>query len=155
MIMKKIVLLLSSLFLLSGCGLLKVPPQPMAFQHNAYLGNYWGKWEEFPWHSFQGYPNNFVVYTDGFHPSNFLFRVTLNSFSGMQIGEEAQFKGTIEYWENEYTTKERFVERPTVIPISESILRKRAATIRVWRKENGFIYNIFFDGVGLGLAIPW
>lgn len=162
--MKKILLLLTCCSLLSGCSLL-FPPDPMSFRYSIYLDGYWGKWSDFYTATYQGSPQKFTVYNPYGHPSQFYFRVTItDTFNEYAIPDSfVSFKGYIEYREIDYhlgrtpTIKEfsrNFVTSPSTFNSGKII--KRSATISISRTpKRGYVYNIFFDDVGLGLTIPW
>lgn len=158
--MKKFLLFLTCCSLLSGCSIL-VPTTPMRFQYCSYIDDYWGEWKEH-YDSFKGSPGNFVVFSSFSHPSEFKYRVTVTNYNDAQLYKKdwfVKFQGYIEYRDITYRTtiKEKsrdFVQTPPSSPISKDII-KRPAEIRILKKQNGYVYNIYFDGVGLGLTIPW
>lgn len=161
--MKKIVWLLTCCSLLSGCSIL-FPPDPLSFSYAQYIDGYWGKWEKFYSETYQGSPRQFIVYNKYGHPSNFCFRVTItDTFNEYTVPDDfVSFNGYIEcrgtQWHDRkpFTLQEQsrfFVRLPTK---SSGNIIKRPATIRIMRiPKRGYVYNIFFDDVGLGLTIPW
>lgn len=158
--MKKFLLLLTCCSLLSGCSIL-FPPDPMSFRYSKYLDGYWGNWENFFYAAYHGSPQQFTVYNQHGHPSDFYFRVTItDTFNEYAIPDHfVSFKGYIEYRQKDgYTTIKEFsrgfVNFPDVKNYGNII--KRPARISISRTpKRGFVYNIFFDDVGLGLTIPW
>lgn len=159
--MKKIFLLLSCCVLFSACGILSYSNYP--FAHHAYIGGYWGDWEHYSIYKFQGTHGNFVVYLQDHHPNDYSYRVTVSNYNEYRVTKNdwAEFQGSIEYKVSEYslqnnTYKElskEFVSRSWPTPIGVNI--KRPATIRIRKYGSAYVYDIYFDGVGLGVQIPW
>ena len=159
--MKKIILLLSLLCVFSACGILTYSNYP--FGHCAYIGGYWGDWERYYTYKFQGTPGNFVVYYEYDHPSDYGYRVMISNYNDYRVTKNdwAEFQGSIEYKVSEYslqnnTYKElskEFVSRSR--PTSIGVNIKRPATISIKKYGSAYLYNIYFDDVGLGVQIPW
>lgn len=164
---KRIITILCGVLLISGCGVYK-----NNISYCQYLGGYWGQWKNYYNYSdgwgygtkwaYWGEKDNFVVYEQGNHPSDFSYRITILSFDDKKLskGEWKEYHGYVEYHsskpyyssgDSDYFVKNKL---PNLSSYGEYII-KRFATIKVQRGSPSYTYNVFFDNVGFGVTIPW
>lgn len=133
-----------------------------SIQYSQYIGGYWGQWKTLSNWAFWGAPNEFVVYKQNKHPSDFCFRLTVNGFSYNYLnnGEQIERSGIIEYSTgmpsvNDKTTSKWFVEDDLPYLSSYSDRKTRPARVIVEKKGGRYYYHVSFDDVGFVITIPW
>lgn len=122
-----------------------------------YLNGYWGDWESFPDYLFKirGNPDNFIGYSASSHPSQYQFKVTVNGFdkSVLKKLKEKDYSGSIE---TNGFSRSFVTVLPYAPPTDGRNMRTYSARIKVFYKgHDRYVYNIWFDNVGLGLDITF
>lgn len=159
----KVILLLPIILMLTGCGTF------YKLSCSQYLDGYWGDWKDLSWCEVKGQPDEFIVYAKSKHPSEFGVRVMINNYDAKAVkrlkkNEALTFNGTVEYRRKDYRVSQylysqqskTWVESLPYLDYVTNEVIKRNATIKVYRNFDGTItYNALFDGVGVGLCIPW
>ena len=162
--MKKVLLiLLPIILLLTGCGTY------YKLSCSQYLDGYWGDWISLSWCKVKGQPDDFIVYSESNHPSEYGVKIHINNYDAQAVkrlkkDQSLSFSGTIEYNRKDYRVSQFLYSQqsetwvkslPYLEYVSDDKI-KRNATIKVYRNFDGTItYNALFDGVGVGLCIPW
>lgn len=164
---KRIITILLGVLLISGCGVYK-----NNISYCQYIGGYWGRWKNYyEYDTYGGYgtrwaywgeKDNFVVYRQGDHPSDFSYRITILSFDENKLPKDEwkEYRGYVEYhsYDPSYSSgnSEYFVRHQLPeLSSSGNYVIKRWATIKVKRGSPSYTYNVLFDNVGFGVTIPW
>ena len=172
--MNKVFSILLFTVLLTRCGIYdNLSPQHLMYSE--YIDGYWGSWKYFEYESssstvinsiFHGSLNDFVVHSRVSHPSEFGIRVKVKYFDESQLSLDtwASFSGTIEYRHDGYSdiqSESKWFIQHRLYGLSLSSpssvfnkIAKRNATIKIMKSKNSYTYNIYFDGVGIGLDVP-
>lgn len=156
--------------------ILIIAPLLCRAQDGCFLVNgYWSKWQNLYGAEFQGAINDFVLYPEYQHPSEFFVRVRINNFylpSKQQIKEHKktntwfEYSGTVEYYvSNQYPTIESIFKDyvpwgtwknmyPKLLQMEKEQYVKRTAnaTIKLAPTKEPIILNIYFDSVGFGIS---
>ena len=90
---KRIITILLGVLLICGCGVYK-----NNISYCQYIGGYWGQWKNYyEYNTYGGYgtrwaywgeKDNFVVYRQGDHPSDFSYRITILSFDESKLPKD-------------------------------------------------------------------
>lgn len=120
------------------------------------IDGYWDSWQDSHC-GYQGDEGNFVIYRSN-HPSDYSLRLKIYNASNLpsRKGESRKYKGTIEFrhYENDSKAYLRSLSSELGLIKSGSVY-SRSADIEVQKTGDGYIYNVYFDGVGLALSVPW
>lgn len=127
-----------------------------------YRGGYWGEWERSYTCAAKGNVGSFVLYRDGDHPSEWGMKVTvngLNSTKDLDSDEWDSFSGLFEFYSTQTTTSKAVQNvvhlwNSSYMRPHGSIHYSRPATIKAQRGFGRVTYNVFFDGVGIGIILP-
>lgn len=163
--MKKIVIILMTAFILTGCGVL-FGTSNNQMSYCTYIDGYWGNWEwfnQFSHASFYGTPGDFIVYQGYGHKSDYSLKIVANNCNLSSRDKDAinsrswyEYRGYITYRDSRrYKSSKEYISNFSYVLTSGNYEVTRPATIKVYPKKDGYIYNIYFDGVGLALNIPW
>ena len=154
--LRTILLIIGASLLISGCGILI----PKPFTRAIYKDGYWDQWYDISGSGYYGRPNDFVLYNS--HPADFFCKVTISNYNENRLNNKqfAVFNGYIEYHDtvekdSDVGRSRRYIDHFGSSSYAYGNLIKRPAEIRVLKRWNGYVYNVFFDGVGIGLTIPW
>lgn len=146
-----------------------------AFSYCKNINGYWGEWKNSVSYSsgevLQGNYDEFIIYHNSYHPSAYLLKVKINGLviesskieknrmkAAIKANTWYEYTGTVEYFTNDYcnSTKE-VVNRWPYIPNATdtgSHSNIKQATIKIQPfKKNPVVYNIFFDGFGIGIQL--
>lgn len=163
--MKKIILIIASLYMFWGCGMLY--SQQSYNQYATFIDGYWGPWKSYFSSSvrYAGGPASFTAYDIRNHPSDFCYRINYWGFNKNDIktNQWTTYEGTIEFYayngNSDIDASRSFVKSGlSYLESSFGVLNKlfkREATIKVKKEHGLYLYNIYFDGVGFAVAIPW
>lgn len=149
----------------TSCGILYNSYNRVSY--STYIDGYWGEWNYFNQYdnaSFYGNPSDFIVYCGGTHKSYYAIKVVANNcYLSPKDNSRTwyEYNGYITYKTNnlydggEKCSREYIRGFDYTLDIWSPKQVTRPATIKIYPKRDGFVYNIFFDSVGLGLNIPW
>lgn len=160
--MRKIVLTL--LFFVSVCNCFA------QIKTCAYYDGYWGNWKTWynTW-SIRGSYAGFILYLQGVHPSNYSFKFVIDSYSPpskdvlkahRKANQWFEYTGTVEYYVIEsYPTIKDLLKHdgfpywcPANVKTQPIAKRVTRAKIKIAPyKTHPQVYNIWFDGVGVGI----
>ena len=135
-----------------------------------YLDGYWGQWEEQIMFRLYGNSHSFSVYEYGTHPSEFIFRFQIHSYSTpdkktikhhFKNNLWYEYSGTVEYYVSEEYPTIRTILRKYRFPFyggwvrpGPCATRTAKATIRIAPyKQYPRVYNIWFDDVAVGIDL--
>lgn len=164
--MKRVYLFLLSAFLLTSCGIL-FGNSNASMSYCTYVDGYWGNWKyfhEMQHASFYGTPGNFIVYQGHGHKSNYSIKIDANNCylsskdkAAIRSHRWYEYKGYITYRDVRNRSSKEYVRNfnGSLLSFSDDNEIRRPATIKIYPKRDGYVYNIYFDGVGLALNIPW
>lgn len=163
--MKRIILFSLSALLFTGCGIFSNMSNSQV-SYNKYIDGFWGNWETFnPFSnvSFYGTPGNFIVYQGYGHKSDYSLKIVANNCflstkdkTAIKSHRWYEYKGTITYRTyKRYNSSKDYIKAFDYVLISGTYEVTRPATIKVYPMKDRYCYNIYFDGVGIGLNIPW
>lgn len=137
------------------------------------INNYWGKWEHFnPYQTMsKGYVldgtyNEFIIYAYDKHPSQYIMKVKLYAMSvdndkkakkrRIKENQWYEYTGSVEYYTHGLWDKFKDIinQWPFVPDASNGEVHTASATIKIQPyKKNPKVYNIFFEGYGIGLDL--
>lgn len=136
---------------------------------NSYYDGYWGKWLTASQCSIRGNYSGFIIYESTDHPSAYFFKFQISNYTipdakTLKIyrknNQWLQFSGTVEYFVSERFQTIADVLRknhfPSKFDSNKEPVAKRTtnATIRIAPfKDHPKIYNIWFDGIGVGIDL--
>lgn len=149
-----------------------------AFSYCKNINGYWGKWQySIPYSSgevLQGTYDEFIIYANSYHPASFIMRVKINGLviehgkkekarrkAAIKANTWYQYTGTVEYFtDDRYKSfKDQFDRWPSGILMPKATDTNiksniRPAIIKIEPfKKNPTVYNIFFDGFGIGIQL--
>ena len=125
----------------------------------------------FPYLTVYGNYSGFCTYQSTAHPSTYSFKFQITNYTApdkktkkehLKNGKWYEYSGTVEYYVNEKfpTIKDRlkistmFGRFPSVSPSYEAKKRIVNATIQIAPyKDHPKVYNIWFEGVGVGIDL--
>lgn len=138
-----------------------------------YIDGYWGEWKSESFKS-SGRVDNFVLYRNEGHPSNFFVRVKIDNYqtptkadlkSHYKSGTWYRYQGTVEYYvTDEYPTIQSILKTPIpwdnwmfITPEFKShtscVKRTAKAAINFLPDEYyNLTINVFFDNVGFAIS---
>lgn len=163
----KLTIIIIFMMLFTGCGIL-VSRYNFQIGFNKYIKGYWGNWELFyelyrP--SFYGTAGNFIVYSGTGHKSDYSLKIVANNCHLSNKDNSKQwyeYTGSITYRTIEHHNDGKQSSETFINELDEDYIAygrrhevTRPATIKIYPQRSGYTYNIYFDGVGLGLTIPW
>lgn len=167
--MKKIILLLLCFMLSINSSL--YAQYFRSFQTCTCIDFVWSDWKDqyLDIHTLSGNYHSFCIYSTDYHPSSYLFKFTIDNFSKPDKKTIRQhwrsktwyeYTGWVEYNISEsYPTAEAglkgYWRMPTVSKGGKGVITKRVrATIKIAPfKRLPNTYNIFYEGVGLGISL--
>lgn len=136
---------------------------------NSYYDGYWGLWRNTSGCSIRGNYSGFIIYASQDHPSMYFFKFQISNYIvpdantlkyHRKSNEWLQYSGTVEYFVSEtYQTITDVLRRnhfPSKFDSNKEPVAKRTtnATIRIAPyKDHPKVYNIWFDGVGVGIDL--
>lgn len=171
--MKKInlllgVLLITSVFSISGfCQ--------RNFNSCTYINKYWGKWQDNPAYVIGkgDSDDSFIIYTQYSHPSAYIMKITINNMliekdkreikKRIKSNQWYESTGTVEYFTNQEFPdfNKQIISWPSpslsailnaTNPNVKSIVSKATIKLAPYKK-NPETFNIYFDGVGIGIQL--
>ena len=168
--MRKFFVIMLSAFLFTGCGILgNMSNRSMSY--NKYIDGYWGEWERFSDYgrpSFYGTPGNFIVYSGTNHKSDFHIKVeafncniSIKDKDAIKAKRWFTYKGQVTFkTEAPQNCRKNIVIRSFVDCYFGNLngngrVITVPATIKIYPMRDRYCYNIYFDGLGVGLNIPW
>lgn len=171
-----ITLLLFGLYsiLLVSCSTL-YGPNNSGIQMSTYKGNYWGEWAKVFQGKSSGSLSSFVLYQGFVHPSDYFIRISI--FHGTPSTQPkdvwCSYTGEIEFYttppDPQFPRTDRRISEDfitglsysfpgnslgIIFPVTGATIVKRPATVKVLKKRNAYVYNVYFDGVGVGISLP-
>lgn len=165
---KNAILLIFITFLITSCGILFTNRNYWA--HNIYLDGYWGEWKHFPLSqpSMQGSYEDFVVYREYDHPSNFVLKVKVNGGSiqkdiDMSLASKDAANWILRDGEVTFFVPPKYSSKEDAshwMAVNFEYLQRGTykvtypAQIRVTIMKHEYCYNINFNGIAIGLSIP-
>ena len=171
--MKKVlaVIIFSSLFFTTGCSVFSGMLDWQVL-YNKYIDGYWGDWNTFYFQSdkvgFYGDYGDFIIYRCSNHRSDYILKIVAENCNlsyknkkenkkAIKNGISYEYKGYITYRYNgeKISSGAQIVRDFDDCSLGGRQVITRPAIIRVFPKRDGYCYNIYFDGVGIGLCIPW
>ena len=162
--MRQFFVIILSAFLFTGCGIWGNMSN-CSMSYNKYIDGYWGNWNifnQFSRASFYGTPGNFIVYAGHRHKSDYSLKIVANNCYLSSKDKQAiksrrwyEYKGYITYRHYEQKSSKEYIRDFDYVLTSGPYEITRPATIKVFPMKDRYCYNIYFDGVGIGLNIPW
>lgn len=168
--MKKIILLILIFISINAYG-------QRAFSYCKYIKGYWGEWQNSVSYSsgevLQGTYDEFIIYYKTYHPSEYILKVKINGLviesskkekarmkAAIKANTWYQYSGTVEYFTTSNTDfKQQFALWPNGVIApkatdtdARSNIRPATITIQPFKK-NPQVYNIWFDGYGIGIQL--
>lgn len=142
------------------------------YQYNGY----WSQWERNYFinkYNIYGNYSGFIVYKEGSHPSDYVFKFTIDSYVTpdkstirlhKRLKQSYEYSGTAEYYvTEEYPTIDEilklysfpiFTSNSSSLYRNPAVKRKAKATILIKPyKKHPRSYFIFFDNVGIGIDL--
>lgn len=137
------------------------------------INGYWGKWIQ-PWGiEVTGNVDDFVIYPDGFHPSDYYFRVVITNYNQptkeeMRLHKKKNmwytYTGYVEYfvsinsrgnWDTVDSVVRGFPNNGGRAARASFGKKKTSkATIKIEPyKKSPRVYNIWFEGYGVGIQL--
>lgn len=131
------------------------------------INGYWGKWEQQYVCSITGNFDNFVLHSSIQHPSEYYCKVVIQNFSVPDKKTKRihnknkiwyEYTGYIEYYVASWWDEGDFVSVfPSGAPYSTKNgyrLKRSKATIKIAPyKKSPRVYNIWFEGYGVGIQL--
>ena len=128
------------------------------------IDGYWGNWQNSGSFYTKGKTDNFIIYAQNSHPSQYTFKVVITNYSWPDNKTKRQHRKNDEWYEYsgyiEWTMPEEdeIKDAINVFPVcpyspSKKYKRiRRKATIKIEPyKKFPNVYNIWFDGYGIGI----
>ena len=147
----------------------------VSFQYNKFIDNYWGQWKSTNLFEYvpsgyvlSGTYDDFIIYEYGNHPSKYIMKVRIYGMPNVVDKKEKkrrikskqwyEYRGTVEFFtDTHYTSTREVVSRwPYVSSATDSNtkLNTKTATIKIQPyKKKPLVYNIFFEGFGIGIKL--
>jgi hypothetical protein len=136
---------------------------------NSYYDGYWGSWRNTSGCSIRGNYSGFIIYASKDHPSQYFFKFQITNYSTPDTNtlkycrknnEWLKYSGIVEYFVSEsYPTIADVLKKnhfPSKFDSSKEPVAKRTtnATIKIAPyKNHPKVYNIWFDGIGVGIDL--
>ena len=142
---------------------------------SSWYDGYWGEWRShYKEYKIYGNYSGFIVYKNGDHPSEFIFKFNINMFDFLEppkkikkqmieLNKWYKYPGTVEYYVTESYPTITAVLRTFGFPYFNSnsgstgnpcVKRTADATIQIAPyKDHPECYNIYFDDVAVAISL--